>query len=121
LQISFDRIRLSEEATAKLIRLGGRTGLPRNSLCRIGLCLSLKEPNIPTLEMDSKGQEFNRFLLTGDHDEFYLALLKIRLINDGIYPEEKIYDHFKKHLERGVELLYNKVKYFEDIAHLLSI
>jgi DNA sulfur modification protein DndE len=120
LQISFDRVRLSEEATVKLIRLGGRTGLPRNALCRIGLCLSLKEPNMPTVEMDSKGQEFNRFLLTGDHDEFYLALLKMRLINDSVDPDDQVYENFKKHLERGVELLYNKVKNFEDLSNLIS-
>ena len=118
-KISFNRIRISEEATQRLSRLKGRTSLTPNILGRIALCLSLKEPGIPNEKKDSQGQEFNRYTLTGEWDSFYMALLKIRLINDNIDPEDDLYPHFKDHLERGVIILYNRVKKFDDIANLL--
>lgn len=96
----------------------GRTGLPANALCRIAFCLSLKEPGIPNLNLDSEGQEFNRFLLTGKYDELYIALLKTRLLREGFDPEKEVYKHFKEHIERGIILLYNKVKAFKDLGNL---
>jgi DNA sulfur modification protein DndE len=62
--------------------------------------------------------EFNRFTLTGEWDSFYIALLKIRLMNDGLNLEENQLTHFKEHIERGVNLLYNRVKEFKDISSL---
>jgi DNA sulfur modification protein DndE len=100
--------------------LKGRTGLTSNILCRIAFCLSLKEPGIPHVNLDSQGMEFNRFTLTGEWDSFYIALLKMRLMNDSLNAEEDQLTHFKEHLERGVSLLYNRVKDFSDLSELLS-
>jgi DNA sulfur modification protein DndE len=100
--------------------LKGRTGLTPNILGRIAFCLSLKEPGIPNENKDSQGQEFNRYTLTGEWDTFYIALLKMRLINDGIDPNENLQTQFKEHLERGVIILFNRVKEFSDLANLLS-
>ena len=98
--------------------LKGRTGLTPNILCRIAFCLSLSEPGLPEVNADSQGMEFNRFVLTGEWDSFYLALLKVRLMEDGLDSEEDLLPFFKEHVERGVVLLYNRVKEFADLALL---
>ncbi|MHA1410774.1 MAG: DNA sulfur modification protein DndE [Candidatus Odinarchaeia archaeon] len=116
--MSFNRVRISEEATQRLSLLKRRTGLTPNILCRIAFCLSLKEPGLPETNQDSQGQEFNRYTLTGEWDSFYMALLKIRLMNDGLDPDMDQLARFKEHVERGVILLYNRVKEFPDLATL---
>ena len=100
--------------------LKGRTQLTPNILGRIAFCLSLKEPGIPKENKDSQGQEFNRYTLTGEWDAFYVALLKMRLINDGLDPEDDLQSQFKEHLERGVIILFNRVKEFSDLPTLLN-
>jgi len=65
--MSFNRIRLSKSATTRLSMLKGRTGLTPNILCRIGFCLSLRDPIVPKPEnYDEEGQEINRYTLTGE-------------------------------------------------------
>jgi hypothetical protein len=44
----------------------------------------------------------------------------MRLMNDSLNAEEDQLTHFKEHLERGVSLLYNRVKDFSDLSELLS-
>ena len=100
--------------------LKGRTQLTPNILGRIAFCLSLKEPGVPNENKDSQGQEFNRYTLTGEWDAFYIALLKMRLINDGLDPEDDLQSQFKEHLERGVIILFNRVKEFSDLPTLLN-
>lgn len=99
--------------------LKGRTKLTPNILCRIAFCLSLKEPGIPDMCKDSGGQEFNRYTLTGEWDTFYIALLKLRMLNDGLNASEDLLKQFKEHIERGVIILFNRVKNFEDLSNLL--
>ena len=100
--------------------LKGRTGLTPNILGRIAFCLSLKEPGIPNEKKDSQGQEFNRYTLTGEWDTFYIALLKMRLMNDGLNPDKGLLIHFKEHIERGVILLFNRVKEFKELSSLVN-
>ena len=100
--------------------LKGRTTLTPNILCRIAFCLSLKEPGTPDMKKDSQGQEFNRYTLTGEWDTFYIALLKIRLMNVGLNTEDDLLSHFKEHIERGVILLFSRVKSFNDLSALLD-
>ena len=99
--------------------LKGRTGLTPNILCRIAFCLSLKELGITETSKDSQGQEFNRYTLTGEWDSFYIALLKLRMINDDYNAEYELLKSFKEHIERGVIILYNRVKEFSDLANLI--
>jgi len=72
------------------------------------------------MKKDSQGQEFNRYTLTGEWDTFYIALLKIRLMNDGLSTDKYLLSHFKEHIERGVILLFNRVKNFKDLSSLLD-
>lgn len=102
--------------------LKGRTGLTPNILCRIGLCLSLSDPSIPDPQSyDETGQEFNRYTLTGEMDIFFIALIKERLIHDGLDPDKDLILQFKAHLNRGAISLFDKVKHLGDLYALLPL
>jgi DNA sulfur modification protein DndE len=118
--MSFNRIRLSKSATTRLSMLKGRTGLTPNILCRVGFCLSLRDPIIPRPEnYDENGQEINRYTLTGEWDKFFIALLKERLLKDGLDLKEDLFPQLRAHINRGAISLYDKVKTIEDFRELL--
>lgn len=118
--MSFNRIRISKEATARLSMIKGRSGLTPNILCRIAFCLSLSEPSpLPQVQYDETGQEFNRHTLTGEFDSFFVALLKERMIKEGLDPEKDLLGQFKGHLNRGVGILFSRVKHIGDLYSLL--
>lgn len=102
--------------------LKGRTSLTPNILCRIGFCLSLSDPTVPKPEnYDENGQEFNRYTLTGEWDKFFIALLKERLLKDGLDPKKDLLPQFRAHINRGAIVLSDKVKKLEDFQDLLPL
>jgi len=118
--VSFNRIRISGDASNKLRALKARTGLTPNFLCRLAFTLSLNEPGIPDPQLsDENGQEFNRYTLTGEYDQFFIALLKERLVLDGLNPTTDLLPQFKAHLNRGVPLLCGRVRSLVDLYDLL--
>ena len=83
--MQLNKIKVSTEATDRLRLLKSRTRLTPNILCRLGFCLSLNESSNPDPNRYSEeGQEFNRYTLLGEWDDFYIALLKQRMLADGI-------------------------------------
>ena len=112
---------MSEDSGKKLSILKGRTGLLPNVLSRIGLMLSLAEANEPELDADtSDGNEFNRFTLMGEWDPLIIALLEERGIANGMCENnEVLVKYFRAHLNRGVRLLYARVKRLGDLVNLL--
>jgi len=117
----FNRIRISEKATFRLNQMKGRTQLTPNILSRIAICYSLNDPTIPNpAEYDEKGQEINRFTLTGEWDTFFVALIKERCIHDGLDPEKDLYDQLRAHLNRGVFGIFPQVKSLGDFHILLK-
>jgi len=120
LSMSFNRIRISKSATVRLSMLKGRTGLTPNILCRIGFCLSLGDPSIPNpANYDEEGQEFNRYTLTGEWDKLFIALLKERLLKDGLDINKDLLPQFRAHLNRGAITLFDKAKDLGDLCELL--
>ena len=118
--MSFNRIRLSRSATNRLSLLKSRTGLTPNILCRIGFCLSLRDSIVPRPEnYDEDGQEINRYTLTGEWDKFFIALLKERLLKDGLDINKNLFPQLRAHMNRGAISLYDKVKTLEDFQDLL--
>ena len=120
--MSRNKIRVCSQVDQLLSQLKGRTGLTPNLLCRLGFCLSLREggvPNSADYPEDSQ-REFNRYSLTGEWDGLMRALLRERLLEDGITIDEGLDDHFRAHLNRGVILLHLRVKSLTDIAHLVE-
>jgi DNA sulfur modification protein DndE len=87
-------------------------------LSRIGFCLSLNEPAIPNPEAyPEEDREFNRYTLLGEWDELFVALLRQRVSNDGLSPED-LEEQFRAHLNRGVISLSKNCKEVGDIARL---
>ncbi len=119
--MQLNRIHISEDSRNKLRILKGRTGLLPNVLSRIGLMLSLAESNEPELDADSSdGSEFNRFTLMGEWDPLVVALLEERVISNGMYENNDVLvKYFRAHLNRGVRLLYGRVKGLEDLTDLM--
>jgi len=119
--MQLNRIHISEDSRNKLSILKGRTGLLPNVLSRIGLMLSLAETSEPELGTDpTDGSEFNRFTLMGEWDPLIVALLEEWCITNGIGTDnDTLVKYFRAHLNRGVRLLYGRVKGLEDLANLL--
>jgi DNA sulfur modification protein DndE len=120
--MQLNKIRVCEEADNKLRQLKGRTGLTPNLLCRIGFCLSLREPTIPNPSAyhNESQREFNRYTLTGQWDTLFIALLKQRLHQDGLNIENNLEAQFKAHLNRGVLLLFQRAKHPGDLCRLVE-
>ena len=119
--MQLNRIHISEDSRNKLSILKGRTGLLPNVLSRIGLMLSLAEANEPELDVDtSDGSEFNRFTLMGEWDPLIVALLEERGVANGIDEDNNVLvKYFRAHLNRGVRLLYGRVKRVDDLVNLI--
>ena len=117
-----NRIHTSEDSRNKLSILKSRTGLLPNILCRIGLMLSLAEPNQPEVDRDTTdGSELHRDTLMGEWDPLIVALLEEWCITNGISTDnDTLVKYFQAHLNRGVRLLHARVKGVEDLVSLLS-
>ena len=120
--MAFNRVYVNEEVDLRLKNLKARTGLTPNLLCRIGFCLSLSEPGIPDLALYEGGQarEFNRYTLTGPWDLLFFALLRERMVDDGLDLGTELENQFKGHLSRGVLLLYQRLKQLEGLGDLIE-
>ncbi|QLG62016.1 DNA sulfur modification protein DndE [Halorarum salinum] len=116
----FNRVQIGSDATTRLRMLKGDTQITPNFLCRIGLCYSLNEPRPPNpAQYDSDGQTFNRYTLLGEHDALYMAMLKERLLQEGLDPEEDLEDQFVAHLNRGVIRVFGNIDNLDDFYNLI--
>jgi len=120
--MDFSRIRFCQEASSKLGLLKARTGLTPNILSRIGFCLSMNDPSIPNPEIypPDSDREIDRHVLTGKWDDLFVALIKERCAQDKIKQEE-ITNQFKAHMNRGVLLLFKRVKKVSDLNYILPL
>jgi DNA sulfur modification protein DndE len=83
--------------------------------------LSLGEPNRLEVDIDaSDGSELHRDTLMGEWDPLIVALLEEWCITNGIGTDnDTLVKYFRAHLNRGVRLLYGRIKGLEDIVNLL--
>ena len=119
--MNISRVKLGVESTKRLQMLKGRTGLTPNILCRIALCYSLNDPQIPNAPVNdgSTGQEIARHTLFGDYDHIYIALLKERCIVDSLDPEKDLVAALNAHLARGIVGVFSRVKHISDLRNLI--
>lgn len=119
------RLKTTNKTADTLKYLHNATGLTPNILARLSISLSLLDPNPPEeVQAESKGLEFNRNTLTGEHDYLYKSL--IRQHAGRQIPEEDYFPNlFNAHLTRGVLLLESEYKhagnYNKLLANLLNI
>lgn len=116
------RLKVCQEVDQRLRHLRAVTGLRPNILCRLGFCLSLNEPTIPNPEdypQDSE-RELNRYTLTGEWDDYYVALLRERCAYDGLDINNGLEDQFRAHINRGVLILFQRVKNLNDMDRIVQ-
>lgn len=118
--MNYNRLRFSEEASKNLSYLKARTGLTPNILARIGFCLSVNDPlpPDPTDYVADSDREIDRHTLTGPWDSLFVAMIRERCEQDGI-PQKEAFDHFRAHMNRGVLLLFKRIRSLNDLALLL--
>ena len=117
--MQINKVKVSTATTDRLRLLKSRTRMTPNILCRLGFCLSINESSTPNPDSYTEdGQEFNRYTLLGEWDDFYIALLKQKMHRDGVALDQ-IEDQFRAHVNRGVISLSKLVKSVPDIARLV--
>jgi DNA sulfur modification protein DndE len=117
---NFNRLKLSKEATFRARAVAGKLRITPNILYRFGICLSLEDPSIPNpLQYAQDGQEIDRHTLLGEYDSFFMALVRERLVQDGLDIKNDFDSQFKAHLNRGALLFCNRVRDLADIYDLL--
>ena len=116
------RLYVGEQTSSKLRGLQQRAQITPNLLCRIGLCLSLEDENPVNVSMyaDGNAREFQMMTLLGPHQELYLALLRERLLCDGLLDSVDLNDYLRAHISRGVIQLSNQVSKIEDVVGFVS-
>lgn len=118
--MSFQRIRISKDISYRVRNLAGKLGLTPNIVARMGLCLSLNDLSIPNPSLyDELGQEYGRYTLLGDWDRLFIALLKERIVRDGLDPDKDFDIQFRAHLNRGILYFCNRVRGLGDIYDLM--
>jgi len=118
--VRWSRIRLSDELTYRLRDKKARTGLTPNLLCRLGFVLSLADPQIPDpATFDENGLEFNRVTLVGEWELLFDALLVQRLIDDELDPDSDFLAQYRAHMNRGANIICNRVRDISDIVGLV--
>jgi DNA sulfur modification protein DndE len=110
-------IKVSKRSEQRLRTLAGYTGLNRNALARIAIMLSINEgSNLDNAGVsDYQGQEFNQFLLFGEHAEVYDVV-----INQYIY-EKKIELSIKQTIVAMIEVGLFKMGHIRNLADIGSI
>jgi DNA sulfur modification protein DndE len=122
--MSIKQIRLSNQGKDQLIRLKTKTGINQwNILCRWAFCLSLREATPPSpidVPADSN-VEMTWPVFAGEYHELCMALLKERLVRDGIEISDKeLNRQFRLHLHRGIGYLAtpNTIRSIADLVRL---
>ena len=118
-------IRISTIAKDKLSALKRKTGIKKwNTLCRWAFCLSLSENSVPSeknIVTDSNVEMSWRTFTGSDNEELFLALLKIRCLQDNISTDkDTLTQQFKLHLHRGIDYLASsgKIRCLSDLVLL---
>lgn len=120
--MNLNRLRVCQEVSLRLIHLKARTGLNPNILCRIGFVLSISDPSIPNPDdyPPDSDREINRHTLNGPWDNLFVAMIKERCRQDGIeISENEMATQFSAHVNRGVLLLFKRVRTLNDLALLM--
>jgi DNA sulfur modification protein DndE len=103
------KLKISMESSKRLEYLSNKLGLRRNIICRLAVGRSLAE--IESVENnepeDSAGYEFNRYTLTGEHDDIFKALV---IQHEGKKLDDSLYfsKYLRNHIERGINLLFQE-------------
>jgi DNA sulfur modification protein DndE len=122
-ELTLRKVPFTDDSDNRLRTLKARTGLDRNYLCRLGFCLSLEEPGVPSpLPEDLKAaREIDRYTLLGQNGQAYIALLLVWMESNHIpmASSAQVNTCFVAHMDRGVELITTRLRGLADIPGLL--
>jgi DNA sulfur modification protein DndE len=115
------RLKFSKDADNWLRVMKSRTGITPNLLCRMGFCISLDEPGVPAPERypEDSDREINRYTLLGEYEAVLVALLRQRLVRDGL-GMTRMDDMFRAHMNRGVVILAGRLKGLDDLQGIVA-
>ena len=87
----------------------------------MALTLSINENNMPSLELYSHdtGQEINRYTFLGDQELILLSLFTQWCYENNV-AKKNYYEYLLAHINRGVEMLVNRVKGLDGLHELLK-
>jgi len=105
-----EHVKVSAKGREILIRVKRHTGLEHwNEICRIALCRSLANPNLPPQRSKAGDSNIDMDWKTfaGQFADELTALILIRAQNDkvDIYNKSDLSEYFRAHLERGIATL----------------
>lgn len=110
------RVRVSEQASARLKYLKSKTGLTPNVLSRFAFALSTRDMRrVTRSSSDLQGQEFNAPTLFGEHQELY-DLILVRYVEET-GDERDAGAIIANHIENGLHKM-GHVRGLEDIVDL---
>lgn len=106
----FSSLRTSEANKKHITELTNKLGLgAENTIARIALSHSLaqsKKLNLKNIA-DSKGKEYSKRILLGEHEAYYIALICQQY---GLYKTDKdIPKYLKLHIDHGLELIHRSI------------
>lgn len=104
-----NKLKLSKESSSKLDSLSQKLNLRRNIVCRLAIGRSLVDDSsvVEIGPSDNTGFEFNRYTLTGEHDNIY-KLLIVQHEGKRIDDDSYFSIYLRNHIERGIEMLYDE-------------
>jgi DNA sulfur modification protein DndE len=116
-----NKIQLDTASQTLLRTMKTRTGLTHQYTCRVAFCLSLTEPGtVDPVSYDEKGPEFNRYTLTGEYDDLFIAYLREWMADHPDASEHDEADWFRAHINRGLSILPRRVRRLEDLGDLVA-
>ena len=120
LDLRLKRLKFSKEADNWLRVLKSRTGITPNILCRMGFCISLNDRSVPdpTKAPEDSDREISRYTLLGEYETLLIALLRQRVVRDGL-DVDSLDDMFRAHMNRGVVILAGRFKGLGDLDSLV--
>ena len=116
----FSRLRMSYRSQNLLAGIKGRTGITPNISGRFAICLSLLDPSPPNPdEYDEKGSEIHPSVLFGEYEDVFLALMLLRLRDEGLDDAMYMNRMLRAHFNRGAIMLHARIKYLEDFYEIV--
>lgn len=106
------RLKTSKRTKELFDLMGSSSSLKPYTLSRLAISFSLanSEPIDSYTNDDVNGMELQRSTVTGEYDVIYKALIELNL-NRSITDDEFYPTYTKLHIDRGMELLYNRYQY----------
>ena len=101
-------------------QLKKRTGLTPNVLGRFAICMSLNDPSLPNPdEFDEKGAEIHPFVLFGEYEEMFMALMVQELMHRNLSPQLYLNKMLRAHFNRGTIALFARIQDITDIEQVI--